>query len=87
MFIRMESMKLTLSIPQKILNEAKIYSQKTHQPLSHLVSRYFVLLSQGMKESKGLVKISTKVKRATGLAKSDKKDVELLFEALSHKYR
>lgn len=83
----METSKLTLSIPKKILLEAKAYSHKTRQPLSRLVSRYFSLLGKNMKAKKGEGPITPRVKQVTGLAKSGKSDENLLFDALTQKYR
>lgn len=78
----MNTTKLTLSIPKKLLINAKAYSKKTSQPLSQLVSRYFLALSHDLKD----VAVSSKVARITGLAKSNKNDEELLSEAFSSKY-
>lgn len=78
--------KLTLSIPKDLLVEAKSYSQRTHQPLSQLVSRYFAILARSLKRKKGSTDVTPTVKRVTGLAKSTKDDGELLFEALSSKH-
>lgn len=84
--IRMATTKVTLSIPKEILTEAKIYSQKTKQPLSQLVTRYFAILARGLKLRKTKEGIAPKVAQVTGLAKSEKEDEELLFEALRDKY-
>lgn len=78
--------KVTLSIPQEILDEAKVYSQKTKQPLSQLVTRYFAVLTRGLKAKKTREGVAPKVAQVTGLAKSEKEDEELLFEALRDKY-
>lgn len=81
--IRMQS-KLTLSIPKEVLHQAKLYSKRTHQPLSQLVSRFFTKLA---KESDSAPKnISAKVKMVTGIAKTDRDDTDALIEALSEKY-
>ena len=79
----MNTAKLTLSIPKKILSEAKVYSKKTHQPLSRLVSRYFAFLSA--KTSKD-ADITPAIKRVTGLVHSDKNEKELLSGAMLGKY-
>ena len=84
----MRMAKLTLSVPQDLLYEAKKYSQQARRPLSRLVSQYFSLLSKSLskkKESPDL--ISTKVRQLTGIVKSNRSEEELLFEALHHKYR
>lgn len=84
----MMTSKLTLSIPKNILDEAKVYSRKTHQPLSRLVSRYFSALTQTLgHKSTDKDRITSKVRRLTGIAKSSRSDDELLFEALSDKYK
>lgn len=84
----MQIAKLTLSIPKTVLDEAKVYSRKTHQPLSRLVSRYFSVLAHALShKSADKDRITTKVRRLTGIAKSMRKDDDLLFEALSQKYK
>lgn len=87
-FIRMLTSKLTLSIPKTVLDEAKIYSRKTRQPLSRLVSHYFSVLSRigTRKDAKDSV-VTPRVRGITGLARSEASDKQLLFEALGHKYR
>lgn len=82
----MATTKVTLSIPQAILDEAKVYSQKTKQPLSQLVTRYFAILARGLKLKKSREGITPKVVQVTGLAKSEKEDEKLLFEAVRDKY-
>ena len=82
----MSVIKLTLSIPEDVLVQAKSYSQKTKQPLSQLVSRYFLILSQSLRSKKYLSKASLKTQRVTGIAKSSKSDDDLLFESLKDKY-
>ena len=77
--------KLTLSVPEKVLIRAKVYSRKTRQPLSRLVSRYFALLSR--KTEDGVHPITPKVRQVTGLVKSNKADEDLLLEALGSKYK
>lgn len=87
-FIRVLTSKLTLSIPKAVLDEAKVYSRKTRQPLSRLVSHYFSILSRiGTRKNANDSTITPRVRGITGLAKSDVSDKQLLFEALSHKYR
>ncbi|MBI2981029.1 MAG: hypothetical protein HYY44_01785 [Deltaproteobacteria bacterium] len=83
----MNTTKLTLSIPKDLLEEAKIYSRKARQPLSRLVSRYFSLLSRRGKTQEASSGITSKVKKVTGLSRSEKTEKEILFDALSHKYR
>ncbi len=78
----MSTVKLTLSIPERLLAEAKAYAIKAGQPLSQLVSRYFAILSGQEKEAS----ISPRVRRITGIAKGSKADDELLTEALKGKY-
>lgn len=80
------SAKLTLSIPKKLLWEAKLYSRKTRQPLSRLVSRYFSLLALNLARGKGQDAVTSKVRQMTGLAKSDRSEKELLFDSLKRKY-
>lgn len=82
----MNTTKLTLSIPKNLVEEAKVYSRKTRQPLSRLVSRYFALLSRKGRK-KETSSITMKVKKATGLVHTEKKEREVLLEALSQKYR
>lgn len=82
----MENTKLTLSIPKKLLVRAKAYSKKSHQPLSFLVSRYFALLSRS-EAFEGADLVASRVKQVTGLAKSGRNEKDLLFEALTGKYR
>ena len=81
----MSTLKLTLSIPEKVLAGAKSYSKRTHQPLSRLVSRYFAILCRGGTDDADPV--TSRVKQATGLVKSDKGKEDLLFEALASKYK
>lgn len=79
----MQTVKLTLSIPERLLHEAKAYSQRAGEPLSRLVSRYFsVLTRQGTDKEK----VTSKVRRVTGIAKSKSSDETLLGEALGEKY-
>lgn len=87
-FIRMGIAKLTLSVPKNLLEEAKAYSRKTHQPLSRLVSHYFSVLSRigTRKDTKDSI-ITLRVRGITGLVKSEASDKQLLLDALSHKYR
>jgi len=84
----METTKLTLSIPKRVLLEAKTYSQKTGQPLSRLVGRYFSLLASNLKK-KGATddEVTPKVRRVTGIARSRHDEKELLSGALLQKYR
>jgi hypothetical protein len=82
----MNQVKLTLSIPKKLLWEAKLYSRKTHQPLSRLVSRYFSILIRDPAEPGGREAVSSRVKQVTGLAKSDRHEKGLLFDSLRRKY-
>lgn len=80
--------KLTLSIPKKVLLDAKHYSRVAHRPLSQLVSEYFTALSKGLHLPKNKKQeISPQVLRVTGLAKTTKQEKELLWEVLSQKYR
>ena len=83
----MSTSKLTLSIPKKLLLQAKSYSRKTHRPLSQLVSEYFRTLANPLESNEADKKISKRVLAVTGLAKSSKTEKELLFEALEEKYR
>lgn len=87
----MNTVKLTLSIPKKLLMDAKAYSQKTHQPLSRLVARYFALLARhssgGEGEKDNSEHITRRVKNVTGIAKSSQDEKEILFEQLTRKYR
>lgn len=83
----MNTTKLTLSIPKNLVEEAKIYSRKTRQPLSRLVSRYFALLSRKERKKELSPSITMKVKKATGLVHTEKEEREVLLEALSQKYR
>ena len=89
--IRMNTVKLTLSIPKDILKAAKVYSATTGEPLSRLVSRYFTMLtgSRGKKTCKDTLAIPESGGRVTGILKSghtSKTDDELLTEALRKKY-
>lgn len=79
----MNTAKLTLSIPPKLLTAAKVYSRKTRQPLSRLVSRYFEAISHNFSSEF----VSPRVLKVTGLAQSDKEDKALLIEALREKHR
>lgn len=83
----MDATKLTLSIPGKLLVDAKAYSQKTHQPLSRLVSHYFSVLVQALRSKESQMPISAKVRTATGIVQSKKEEDKLLFEALQEKYK
>lgn len=81
----MSTVKLTLSIPKNILLKAKDYSSKCRRPLSQLVSDYFTALTSSVeKEDRTL--ISKRVLSVTGLAKSARKEDDLLFEVLKKKY-
>lgn len=81
----MHASKLTLSIPKQVLKEAKSYSKKTRQPLSQLVSRYFLALSH---QETSVKHIAPKTAQVTGLIKaSEKKDKDVLLEALLEKYK
>lgn len=82
----MNTTKLTLSIPKKVLSLAKAYSAKTDQPLSQLVSRYFLLLAKTNSDDDRHFAISDRVKSVTGIAKSSVDDDELLFKSLNKKY-
>lgn len=82
----MSTAKLTLSIPKNLLGEAKVYSQKTHQPLSRLVSHYFSLLTLKWRDKEGGDLVTSRVKQITGIAKSDRGEKDLLFESLRSKY-
>jgi len=79
----MSTVKLTLSIPEKLLSEAKEYAERVGEPLSRLVSRYFSVLSEQGGEGAA---VSPKVRRVTGIAKSDRAGKELLFESFKGKY-
>ena len=79
----MNTVKLTLSIPERVLVEAKAYSRRVGEPLSRLVSRYFTLLSR--QEGTGS-SIASCVRRVTGIVRSSKTAKELLSEAFEEKY-
>ncbi len=83
----MSTVKLTLSIPKRLLGEAKAYSRKTRQPLSRLVSRYFALLARTTTQDKTAGMVGPRVKQATGLAKGARAAEQVLLEALVDKYR
>jgi len=84
----MATTKLTLSIPQDIVNQAKIFSKASKVSLSAMVSRYFSNLPSPKKVKQKKVRVSKNVKKLTGLVKvnSNKSDEELLWTALEDKY-
>ena len=82
----MESIKLTLSIPKRVLADAKAYSRLTHQPLSQLVSRYFSLLTAAKAPKGKGGRVSRKVQELTGIAKTSKSTKAILLESLLEKY-
>lgn len=82
----METTKLTLSIPKKVLRGAKTYSQKTHQPLSQLVTHYFSVLIQSFKKNDPHG-VTPRVQNITGIVRSSESAEDLLFDALTKKYK
>jgi len=81
----MSTTKLTLSIPEELLDQVKAYSKKARKPLSQLVSQYFLALLQTRKTGDEQ-EVTALVKKATGLVKNDHKDRDILWEALSEKH-
>jgi len=82
----MKPTKLTLSIPKDLVEQAKNYSHKVNKSLSYLVSRYFEGFSIHSKKQKIKSSISLTVQKVTGIAKSQKNESKILFEALEEKY-
>ena len=84
----MSTLKLTLTVPEKILAEAKVYSKRSGQSLSRLVSRYLAVLSGSLRVRNGEAdQVTPRVRQITGLAKGTESEKEILFQALSHKYK
>ena len=87
----MASVKLTLSIPDSILAEAKAFSARTKKSISQMVAEYLSSITR--KDAQKMVSPSTHplVLKMTGIAKPKGKyakmsDKELLTTALQEKH-
>lgn len=76
--------KLTLSIDQNLVKQAKKHLQKEGQSLSGLVEDYFRLLIKIQKNKKSSGSI---VNQLTGIAKSTKNPREVIADYLNEKYQ
>ena len=78
--------KLTLTLDNKVIERAKIYSRKNNISLSKLVEFYLKTLSSS--SEKMLENIPPITKELSGIAKMEKtlSDKELLTEALNKKF-
>ena len=74
--------KLTLSIDEDIIKEAKRYAQKSGRSLSDIVENHFQLLCEGHQEPSN---VSLKLKKIVGLIKlpadfDEKKELATYYE-------
>ncbi len=81
----MSLVKLTLTIPKDILEEAKKYASYKNTSLSQIISNYFQYLTQ--KSEAGDQAISPEIKKLMGSIKTDSNLSydELLQESIAHK--
>lgn len=78
--------KLTLTLDNKVIERAKIYSKKNNISLSRLVEFYLKTLSSSLENK--MENIPPITKELSGIAKMEKalSDNELLAEALNKKF-
>ncbi len=81
--------KLTLSIEEEVIEQAKVYAKKQGRSLSNLVTQFLMSLNQGVKkENNNKLEISSFVKSMQGQfnVPKDFSYKEALTEALTEKY-
>ena len=76
--------KLTLSMDDSVINQAKTYLQTENQSLSKLIEDYFRTLVSVKIDKKPKTSILSEI---TGIAKSPKSSEKLIEEYLTEKYQ